>query len=278
MTVCSIVIPTHNRPAYLRRILTYFNQYGKEFRIIVADSSLDENKKRNKEIISSLPELNILYINNYPSDIYPYTKIANAIDYVDTKYCVICADDDFLTPNGINQSVDFLEKNPEFTIAQGYNIPFWLETNKENKPVFCWTPIHLCESITFPDVVSRFLFYFSESPFATFYCVHRTFFLKMIFKETVKFTDEVRFGESLVDMLTVIYGKMKRLDVLYSARDAGSISGKWPNILDLKKDRIYDERYARFKECSATHLSKNSQLSIEESKDLIDKAMSNYIK
>ena len=44
---CTIIIPTYNRSDYLRRILSYYNEY-------VADSSSDETKKMNKETISSL--------------------------------------------------------------------------------------------------------------------------------------------------------------------------------------------------------------------------------
>jgi len=51
---CTIIIPTYNRPDYLRRILSYYNEYGRDYNIIVADSSSDENKKMNKETISLL--------------------------------------------------------------------------------------------------------------------------------------------------------------------------------------------------------------------------------
>ena len=50
MPKVSIIIPTYNRPAYLRRILDYYDSFGEDFKIIVADSSSDENKiKKNRE-------------------------------------------------------------------------------------------------------------------------------------------------------------------------------------------------------------------------------------
>ena len=51
---CTILIPTYNRSDYLRRILSYYNEYGGNYNIIVADSGSDETKKMNKETISSL--------------------------------------------------------------------------------------------------------------------------------------------------------------------------------------------------------------------------------
>ncbi|MBA7581945.1 hypothetical protein ES708_23862 [subsurface metagenome] len=43
--LCTIIIPTYNRPDRLKRLLDYYNKYGKNFNIIVADSSSKENKR-----------------------------------------------------------------------------------------------------------------------------------------------------------------------------------------------------------------------------------------
>ena len=277
---CTIIIPTYNRPDYLKRILNYYNEDGGEkYKIVVADSSSDENKKLNEEIISSFLNLNILHLSDYPTTIDGLYKIVDALNYVNTKYCVFCADDDFVTPNGINQSVDFLEKNPDFTVAQGYYISFHLKTDKRGKQEFCWTPIYPYKSITFPDAKSRLNFHFSNY-YPTVYGVHRTDFLKMIFNETLKFPDDVRFGELLPSMLTLIYGKMKRLDVFYAARESipGSAGQTSENLNDFIKTGTYDKKYAKFSDCLATHLSKKSQLSIKESKKVVDDAMAVYMR
>ena len=275
----SIIIPTYNRPEYLRRILSYYSEYGEKYNIIVADSSSGENKKSNKKFISSLSNLNISHLSDYPSTINPSHKIANAINYADTKYCVLCADDDFITPNGINQSVDFLEKNPDFTVAHGHYISFYLKTDERKKQQFCWQPIYQYKSITFPDAKSRLNFHFSNYTIPTFYGVHRTDFLNMIFEETTKFTDDYRFGELLPSMLTLIYGKMKRLDVLYAARESipGSTGQNSENLNDFVKAGTYDEKYAKFRDCLAMHLSEKSQLGIKESEMVVDDAMSVYL-
>lgn len=277
---CTIIIPTYNRPGYLRRILNYYNGYGENYNIIVADSSSDENKRINKKNISSVSNLNILYLNNYSTGINPTHKITDALNYVNTKYCVFCADDDFITPNGIKQSVEFLEKNPDFTVAHGYYISFYLKTDDRKKQKFCWQPIYPYKSITFPDAKSRLNFHSSNYTIPTFYGVHRTDFLKMIYKETTKFTDDYRFGELLPSMLTLVYGKMKHLDVFYAAREniPGSTGQNCENLSDFIKACTYDEKYAKFRDCLATHLTKKSQLDLEEAKSVIDDAMAAYMR
>ena len=275
---CTIIIPTYNRPMYLKRILSYYNEYAGNYKIIVADSSSNENKKLNEKIISSFSSIKISYIN-YPSDINMYHKIVDSINYVGTKYCILCADDDFVTPNGISQSVDFLEKNPDFAVAHGYYIRFHLKTDKKGKQQFCWIPIYLQKSNTSPDPKLRL--YFNIAKFnPPFYAVHKTACLEMIFKESIKYNCDPRFDELLLSALPSIYGKMKRLNVFYAAREDIPTSAKhtYETLEDYIKDGTYAEKYSKFRDCLVMHLSKMSQLDAKESKKVVDDAMSAYMK
>ena len=281
MISCSIIIPTYNRPGYLKRILSYYSDYQIAYNIIVADSSSDEVKKVNEKTISLFTNKSISHLSNYPSTIEPLYKIADAVNHVNTEYCVFCADDDFITPNGINQSVDFLEKNPDFTVAHGYYIYFYLKIGEEGKERFYWKPLYSHESIIFPDAKVRLNYLLSNYSQSTFYAVHRTDFLKMIFDETARFTNDDVFGELLPLMLTLIYGKIKCLDVFYGAHEyvldlAGQ--GTWMKFKDFIKTGTCNEKYARVRDCSSAHLSKQAQVDIKESKKVVDKALSACIK
>lgn len=276
----SIIIPTYNRPNHLRRTLDYYQGDKDYFKIIVADSSSDENKIINKEIISSFPNLDILYLSDYSPEINPFFKFADALNYVKSKYCLFCGDDDFVTSDGINQSVNFLENNPDFTVVHGHYITFYLKSQKNKGKQFRWRSGYSSESITSPDPKLRLTEHLSKYSIATFYGVHKTDFLKMIFKETTKFTNDGRFSELLHSMLTLIYGKMKRLDVLYGAREINpnSTATTTKNIYDFIKEGSYNEKYANFKNCLAFHLNKNYQLDMGKSKKIIDDAMVIYLK
>jgi glycosyltransferase domain-containing protein len=242
----------------------------------VADSSSSENKKINKTIIASMSNADILYFCDYSSTIGPSQKIFDAFSHIGTKYCVICADDDFIIPDSINKSVDFLENNPDFTVAHGRYISFYLAVNNKERARFYWAPRYKCISNIFPDPKHRLTEHLANYSLPTFYGVHRTDFIKMIFKETLEFTNDVRFGELLPSMLASIYGKIKCLDVLYAARDLGSANGYPPSLGDYVKDGTYNEKYLKFRSCLATHLNKVSNLSIKESKKVVDTAMSSY--
>jgi len=276
----TIIIPTYNRSGCLRQLLDYYNSYKVDYEIIVADSSSDKNKALNKEIISSFPNLKILYLGDYSEQIKLFDKFADSVNYAKSKYCLFCADDDFITPNGINQSMDFLENNPDYQIAQGSYLFFIVKTKKRGEKKFYWSFGYSHQSITSSDPKLRLTKHLSNYSQPTLYGVHRTDFLRMISKETIKYTNDGRFGEFLPSVLTLIYGKAKCLDVLYSAREVipNSLSGTNKTIYDFIREGSYYEKYIKFKNCLAAHLTKKSQLDIEESKKLIDNAMAMYMK
>jgi glycosyltransferase domain-containing protein len=239
---------------------------------------LPEIKKENKKIISSFSNLRIYLTDSYPESIDIFQKLSDAVNLVDSKYCVICADDDFVTIKGINESVDFLENHKDFSVAHGYYISFDIKSVRRKTQKFYWRVIYNHKSNTFEDTESRLKEHLSNYPLPTLYAVHRTNLLKLIFNETIKFSDDVHFGELLSSMLTLVYGKMKCLDVLYMARDGSSHeTGTLPGFSTFMKEGIYECKYEIFKNNIAFHLNKNSLGGIEESKKVVDEGMSAHL-
>ncbi len=277
---CTIVIPTYNRPDYLKRILSYYHKYGRNFEIIVADSSLSENKMLNSKNILSLSNKNLLHLK-YPTDIDPLCeKIPDASKYIKTKYCVSCADDDFITPSAIKKSISFLENNPDFSCVQGRYIAFYLKGNCLSAKKFIYAPSHTnYESNIFKNAKDR-LFSHLVNYMHTVYSVHRTDLFKMIFNEASKYADDVNFGELLPSMLDLIYGKMKKLDILFCAREAtfDPTRRTGETLNDFIKNGTFEKKYNKFRDCLVEHLTKNSHISVDEAKALIDEAMSIYLK
>jgi len=276
---CNIIIPTYNRPDYLRRILHYYRNFGSCFDIIVADSSSAENKKINRDTISSLSGINILYLDNYSPSTISHDKFADMVQFAQKKYCVICADDDFIIPNGIKKAIEFLEGNADFTTAHGAYISFFLKNTGESHSQFIWQPIYPYSSIVSDSAKERLIKHFADYC-QTMYAVHRTEFLQMIYGELLKSkVDPLLFGELLPDMLTLIYGKMKRLKVLYAARQAFSThGGNWPSMQDFKKVGKFGKEYEKFRNCLAVNLIKNSGLTQKEANEVVDVGTDTYFK
>lgn len=276
MNDLTVLIPTFNRPQYLKRLLRYCSEMKVDYQIIIADSSSEENKKTNQKSVSLFPDLKILYLNSYPEQVFIFKKCADALNQVNAKYCIFCADDDFFIPEGINQSVDFLEENPDFTVAHGYTLSFWID---EKRRKVYWIKYNSDFSIIQNDPKQRLSEHLSHYNQATFYDVHRTDFMKMIFEETLKYIDDNRFGELLPSMLDLIYGKMKHLNVFYGARQISHNSdGRTCTTMhDFIRNGSYNRKAALFKECLALHLSKNVKTEPAEINKIIEDAMDLYL-
>jgi len=280
----SLIIPTYNRHKYLYRLLTYYNKQEIEYQIIIADSSTRGKKTLNEKAISAFPKLNIKYLS-FPVDIDPFRKFLEAINLVTTKYCVICADDDFITPNSMKKSIDFLQRNPEFTAVGGYYYNFIALKRGKKKKTFYWRKYLFFYknkenymTITSPEPKDRLSIHLANY-FPTMYYVHQTDFLQMIYKEVLQNTTDVRFCEILLDMLTIIHGKIQTLDILYGARESIVISSAstYSGLAHYIKNGTYEEKFLKFRECLVNHLTKKQEITVQDAEKIINDGMEAYI-
>ncbi|MFA6096773.1 MAG: TIGR00180 family glycosyltransferase [Candidatus Paceibacterota bacterium] len=276
----TIIIPTYNRPDRLKRLLGYFSDSGIHGKIIIADSSTSENKKRNKAIVSSYSGMDILYLDHFAPDTIGWVKWGEAIGRSNSKYTVICADDDFIVPKCIDEAVSFLEKNSDFVLADGAYVSFEAGKGAEEKSRFLWRPIYPHKTIDFSDPATRVAFHFANY-YPTLFSVHRTYILEMIFKQTVKYSMENGYmGELFCSILSLIYGKSKSLNSLYSAKESisDSYSKVHEDVDDLVDRGSYGALYKKFKQGLVINLCKEARISEEEAGKVIDAGMNIYLK
>lgn len=271
---CTIIIPTYNRPDYLKRLLSYYDSYNIECKIIIADSSSEDNKIENERISSHFSNLNILHVADYPDTISPKNKFCDILNYVNSEYALFCADDDFITPNGIRLSIDFLDDNSDYSVAHGVSFSFKIKQKTGNMCKSIWNTRDLPISVTSSDSKSRiyhYMKYFSSNPI--FYSVYRTDFLKIIFEETIKYTDDWLLGEQLLIFLVLIHGKSKCLDIPYCARNTSLDSHGTPSMHGHVNDEAIEEKLTKFKICLTNHLKETSNNDIGDFNEMIDKWM-----
>lgn len=271
----TIIIPTYNRYKYLLRLLKYYDSYDFPVRILILDSSSDNPEKSN--LLSLLNNKRVEQRKLSPFMV-PVEKIAQGIQDISTAYAVLCADDDFITPRGLEKSIDFLEGNKDYVVAHGRYIVF--NRFEDQTDITEWKSVYGDKSIDSDDCGSRLLSHLSDYRMPTFYGVHRTDILKEILKASRRYTDDYRFGELLPTAMTAVYGKIKVLDCLYSAREyGGSSTGQSCSTLsDFIVDGSFDKKYERFKKCLAGTLCDQAGLSYGESEKLVDKAINAYLK
>lgn len=274
MSKVDLFIPTYNRPEFLRRLLNYYSYFQFKHRIIVADSSTNQNKKINKNIVLQFKDLNILYLDKFSSKQISHHKFGEMVKYAKSKFCVFCADDDFLIPSGIEEAVDFLENHPDYSGVHGSYIAFYIYDKIPGLKKFLWRFIYSIKTINSPDPLTRLKFHI-ENYNQVLWAVRRTDVVKKAYSEFVKFkVSPILFGELTPDMLTVILGKVKRINIFYSARQAFSTAySYWPSLQDAINDNTYPSEYKKFKEC----LMANIKLKNPDIEKEIDKSMEKYL-
>ena len=287
----SLIIPTYNRSKYLQRILTYYNKKNVKYEIVIPDSSLEIFKTINRKIIKSFKGLTINHLDYFSSEINYYHKIAQTFDFISKEYSVLCADDDFIIPDALDRSITFLENHPDFTAVGGYYINFLTKLNKNERANFYWKryltsfphikdQMNLNSSDPKVRLTTHFAFFVP-----TLYYVHQSDIHKMIFRESLPYTQDLgfaaSFGELLQDMLTAIHGKIKTLKVLYGARESIPVKkgdpAKYAGVIQILKDGSFYEHYSTFRNCLARNLSQKGGIDHISAKKIVNEGMNLYL-
>lgn len=106
----TVVLITHNRPAFLRRALQYYSSLP--CKVLVLDSS----PERPEGDFSSVD------YQHLPQFAYwgMQAKLTYGVEQLTTPYMVFAADDDFILHESLAESVSFLEANRDYGLCHGY--------------------------------------------------------------------------------------------------------------------------------------------------------------
>ena len=163
----TLVLITHNRPAFLRRALQFYSTLP--CKILVLDSSAIalEGAATVADTIDyrHLPQFGYWGIQS---------KLTYGVEQVTTPYMVFASDDDFLLHGALTESVSFLEANPDYGLCHGYCLMYLTHSNyvqyyRRDKKVH--------EDYNAELGQDRVLDYMSQY-IPPFYAVHRTSLLR----------------------------------------------------------------------------------------------------
>lgn len=121
----TLVLVTHNRPAFLRRALQYYANFPGQ--ILVLDSS----QVSAEDIAQRFPGVRYQHLPQFSYRGFQ-AKIKYGITQVDTPYMALAADDDFILTEGIGESLAFLEAHPDYGLCQGYSMMYLAEAGHVN--------------------------------------------------------------------------------------------------------------------------------------------------
>jgi glycosyltransferase domain-containing protein len=232
----TLVIPTHNRINYLKRILDYYEHSS--LKIIIADSS-------KEPFPYAIANRNVEYYH-WP-DVKLPKKLFDALQRVKTKFVVMCADDDFTFPDSIQQCVNFLEQNETFAVAQGNVLTYLKDTAKAGRLEFSILYKNMfsfsIETDDAMDRVGRLL----RNYRSVFYAVHYTVNLQFAFEGVSQAIQNLYLNE-YVTVIPLIKGNYAELPILFQVREFSSDSGDKVtiNLDQMLENEMYSDEVESF--------------------------------
>ena len=211
-----ILIPTYERPKYLKRSISYWSKCN--YKIVIADGSKIAYE-------GNLPN-NFNYFHLPKTSLLERTVFLSSFTSLD--YAVFCADDDFHSFHAINKICAFLNKNKDYASAQG----LFLRVGEKKKPK------SLVFGVGYPGNISidtkkknfeneKLLKYMLRFKFPICYSIMR----KSVFKNYVKVLNglnlsmsqsnkgiSVQLFEDIMPYVVFLSGHYKTIQIFYSMR------------------------------------------------------------
>lgn len=210
----TIVIPTHNRPTFLKRTIDYLNNNARGASVVISDSSRDSLFSINSSFLkTSASNLNVTHYN-YRNYNY-YEKIISTLHSIKTPFIVFCSDSSYLDFEHALQCSYFLSQNTDYSHAHGSIYTFKLD-DKNTITDFRDYPQIGNESQLAERMLTHFTNYCNN-----YYAVHRTETILRNILEVNALNIGFTLKELVLSALAVYEGKRKMLDGTFLLRQKG---------------------------------------------------------
>jgi glycosyltransferase domain-containing protein len=271
----TIVVPTRNRPHFFPRLLSYYRGQRFSPKIIFADSSDAEFLEKTKQVICEYTDLNLVH-RLYDPEVSYVSKISDTLEFIETPYTALGADDDFFVPSGMSRALEYLEANADYTLAHGDAVAFEVEGGGVFGQI---ERVNRYDQRTIDQstAVERLRDHFSNYS-TTYYSVHRSDQLRGNFLKRVASKTDLAFGELLPSGLSLIQGKAKKLDGLFMARqNFAAKEYEFTDTFDWIVTRGWGEQYESFRDCLARELVELAGLEMKEARRVIKEVFVQYL-
>ncbi len=213
----TIILPLKGRPLHTLRWLWHADRIGFPYHIIIADGevypvidSLLSDSDTFKNLSFEYHRYSDLTFKDF------YRKCVDAAQKVRTSYVMIADNDDFPILTGIQQSISYLDSNPEYVCAGGKVPDFYIDSRSELSanvigqlvgPRFGYT--YPCFDNSNKPLSERVMDNITDSQLS-YYHVYRTQALQTIFEEVEKHDfSELSVHELYIALRTITLGKVR---------------------------------------------------------------------
>jgi glycosyltransferase domain-containing protein len=264
-----------NRSDFLVRLLDYYADTKFKYRIIIGDSSNADHAEKTQKALARLKDsLNITYLDckgiNHPNTVRKMSS------QVDTPYTALICDDDFLVSASVDKCIDFLEKNRSYSSVHGQGIVFsikggWPYGQIENIRAYK-------QPIIEHEKASRRLIDLLSNYSVILFSIHRTDIWQKMWESAAPIIDKAFSEELLAACLSIIYGKVKKIDCLHLIRQVHERRYLNPDPYDWVTSSNWHSSFVAFKDALIEKLIEKDCVSRQDAERTVKKAFWSYLK
>jgi len=252
-SVFSLVIPTCEGTPFLRRCLDHLKSVEYRGHVLLADDSTGEHRTFVESCAARYPELWI-DVHLYEHGTRFLDKLRVSMERIHAQFVMLCGQDDFVVPEGVERVVRTLAADPGLSCTRGRVARFRLLRKAgaagANKVAieFHHHPMRAYREARMVDRVLTHVRAYSSS----LYSVHRRPYLIESFRRTEAATQNVIFMQYLSSCITAAQGRIECVDALFLARQAHAKSWAarltrdyehWPLLVTAPKFSMYYQEF-----------------------------------
>lgn len=270
-----IYIPTLNKPEFIIRQIKYYASRNSPHAVYIGDDSNEENAEILRKGLEKFKDkLDIHYFHGQE----PITQAEcqlNLISNIKEKYAIFSGDDDFLVPNSLTKCAEFLEKNPDFSLASGLAISFNLDRPGPYGDIASMSDYRRPEVLE--EKATERLFNYLGHYHVTLFSVARKEDLKKDWELSLKAQERSFQTEVMQGCLAIVRGKSKTLDHLSIIRQMHDTRQAAPDIFDWITRPNWAETYKYFSEILSREIMEKDSIKEPDAKNIVKKAMWLYL-
>ena len=260
----------------MARALFYYDQRRLNYKLVIADSSQPDFCGKNQLLVDSLKRNLKIEYKKYESNIEIARKLQDVLGCVETRYTVLGGDDDFFIPRALGRAVEFLETHSDYSVAHGDAAGFTLKSDRVYGQIAGVSRYN--QTTVDHESAAKRVYDHLAGYSATWYSVQRTDQLRKNFRKAAEFGDIAYFAELLTSCLSLVQGKVKKLDGLYMIRQCHP-ENKYggPDLFDWVTSPRWGSQYERFRDCLVAELTQRDGIDIHQTQAMIKRTFWFYL-
>jgi glycosyltransferase domain-containing protein len=208
----TLLVPTvAHRVQFLRSTLQHLSLAMPGVRIVLSDHTGDGDRQAVPGAVAAHPSLKATVIS-HPDSMHFLQRLSALARVAETQYVVVHADDDYMLPSALDESVDFLNANPDHVCCQGRT--FFL---KLRAPRSCAPKVNRSMTRDELDAGSRIVNLCTNFTPTLYALTRRDAFIEAN-EATLNYTTNVVFWQYLSSVFLLRQGRSHVLDSLYYLR------------------------------------------------------------